>query len=254
MHLAEVLEELRDAGIVRRIHGRRLRLDGGDSTKQSSEGERPAGGHAGSVRFHGRIYTRANAPLALPELAYHAAMTEVEIRTAWFGGAGDDIELCRTLMREYATHLNASVGGEHICVAGFEKELERLPGEYAEPEGTVLLAFTGDKPAGCVALKPLHPENETAAPEPERACEMKRLWVRAEHQGSGVGRRLAEAIVQAARERGYTAMYLDTMPHSMPAAYALYRAMGFVPVEKYVQNPVLRDPEALAVTYLRREL
>jgi GNAT superfamily N-acetyltransferase len=83
---------------------------------------------------------------------------------------------------------------------------------------------------------------------------MKRLWVRAEHQGSGVGRRLAEAVVEAARERGYTAMYLDTMPHSMPAAYALYQAMGFVPVEKYVQNPVLRDPEALQVAYLCRKL
>jgi ribosomal protein S18 acetylase RimI-like enzyme len=179
-------------------------------------------------------------------------MTEVEIRTAWFGGAGDDTELCRTLMREYATHLNASVGGEHICVAGFEKELEGLPGEYTEPEGTVLLAFTGDKPAGCVALKPLHPEGESA--EPERACEMKRLWVRAEHQGSGVGRRLAEAVVEAARQRGYTAMYLDTMPHSMPAAFALYHAMGFVPVDKYVQNPVLRDPDALQVAYLCRKL
>lgn len=178
-------------------------------------------------------------------------MTDVEIRTAWFGGEGDDTELCRTLMREYATHLNASVGGEHICVAGFEKELDALPGDYAEPGGTVLLAFTGDKPAGCVALKPIHREGGSDA---ERACEMKRLWVRAERQGSGVGRRLAEAVIEAARARGYTAMYLDTMPHSMPAAYALYQAMGFAPVEKYVQNPVLRDPEALAVAYLRREL
>lgn len=178
-------------------------------------------------------------------------MADVEIRTAWFGAANDDTELCRTLMREYATHLNASVGGEHICVAGFEKELEELPGEYAEPAGTVLLAFAGGKPAGCVALKPLHREGDS---EPERGCEMKRLWVRAEHQGSGIGRRLAEAVVDTARERGYTAMYLDTMPHSMQAANALYREMGFVPVEKYVQNPVLRDPEALQVVYLRREL
>lgn len=175
----------------------------------------------------------------------------LEIRTAWFGAENDDTELCRTLMREYATHLNAAVGGEHICVAGFEKELAGLPGEYADPAGTVLLAFFGGKPAGCVALKPLHREGES---EPERACEMKRLWVRAEHQGSGIGRRLAEAVVEAARERGYSAMYLDTMPHSMQAAYALYRGMGFVPVEKYVENPVLRDPEALEVMYLRREL
>lgn len=176
-------------------------------------------------------------------------MAEVLIRAAQFGGEEDDAALCRTLMREYATHLNASVGGEHICVAGFEKELEGLPGDYAEPAGTVLLAFAGGKPAGCVALKPLHRESDA-----EHGCEMKRLWVRAEHQGSGMGRKLAEAIVDAARERGYTAMYLDTMPHSMRAAFALYRAMGFAPVEKYVQNPVLRGPEALEVAYLRREL
>lgn len=174
----------------------------------------------------------------------------VEIRAAQFSGAGDDTELCRMLMREYATHLNASVGGEHICVAGFEKELAGLPGEYAEPAGTVLLAFVGDQPAGCVALKPLH----AADSAPERGCEMKRLWVRAEHQGSGIGRQLAEAVIEAARRRGYTAMYLDTMPHSMQAAYALYRTMGFAAVEKYVQNPVLRDPEELHVAYLRREL
>jgi ribosomal protein S18 acetylase RimI-like enzyme len=169
------------------------------------------------------------------------------IRTARFGGEQDDTALCRMLMLEYATHLNASVGGEHICVAGFEKELAGLPGEYAEPAGTVLLAFVDEKAAGCVALKPLHRDEE-------HACEMKRLWVRAEHQGSGIGRKLAEAVVEAARARGYTAMYLDTMPHSMQAAFALYRTMGFEPVEKYVQNPVLRDPEAMHVAYLRREL
>lgn len=173
----------------------------------------------------------------------------VAIRAARFGGEDDDTALCRALMLEYATHLNAAVGGEHICVAGFEKELAGLPGEYAEPTGTVLLAFVEDKPAGCVALKPLHREGEA-----ERGCEMKRLWVRAQHQGSGIGRKLAEAVVEAARQRGYTAMYLDTMPHSMRAAYALYGAMGFVPVEKYVENPVLRDAEAMQVAYLRREL
>lgn len=179
------------------------------------------------------------------------------IRAARFGGADDDTELCRTLMREYATHLNASVGGEHICVAGFETELAGLPGEYAEPGGTVLLAFVDDKPVGCIALKAMHPEGEHGDPgksEAERGCEMKRLWVRAEHQGTGVGRKLAEAVVDAARQRGYTAMYLDTMPASMQAAFALYRTMGFEAAEKYVENPVLRDPEALQVAWLRRKL
>jgi putative acetyltransferase len=173
------------------------------------------------------------------------------IRSARFGGAHDDAALVRTLMREYASFLNASVGGEHICVESLEAELAALPGAYAEPAGAVLLAFADDDPAGCVALKPLP---IASAPPTERACEMKRLWVRATHQGRQIGRRLAEAIVDMARERGYTAMYLDTMPRSMPAAYSLYRAMDFVPVERYNDNPTLRQVESLEIAWLRREL
>ena len=162
-----------------------------------------------------------------------------------------DVELCRMLMREYADFLNASVGGEHICVESLDKELAELPGAYAEPRGTVLLAFGGKEPAGCVALKPV--KIPGGSPE-EKACEMKRLWVRPGQQGTGLGRKLAEAIVEAARERGYTAMVLDTMPGSMQAAYGLYRAMGFAPVERYNNNPVLRQSEALEIAWLRREL
>jgi putative acetyltransferase len=169
------------------------------------------------------------------------------LRRAQFDGEHDDRELCRTLMREYAGFLNGSVGGEHICVDSLEHELAGLPGEYAEPSGTVLLAFADDEPAGCVALKPIHKPGE-------RACEMKRLWVRPTQQGRHIGRGLAEAVVEAARERGYTAMYLDTMPRSMRAAYALYGAMGFAPVERYTENPVLRQPDALTIAYLRKEL
>ncbi|HEY1807685.1 MAG TPA: GNAT family N-acetyltransferase [Acidobacteriaceae bacterium] len=162
-----------------------------------------------------------------------------------------DVELCRTLMREYAEYLNASVGGQHICVESLEKELEELPGAYADPGGTVLLAFMQEEPAGCVALKPL--TIPSGRPQ-ERACEMKRLWVRPGQQGTRLGRKLADAIVEAARTRDYTAMYLDTMPASMKAAYALYRSMGFAPVERYNQNPVLRQAEGLEIAWLRREL
>ena len=83
---------------------------------------------------------------------------------------------------------------------------------------------------------------------------MKRLWVRPNQQGTGLGRQLADAIIAAARERGYTAMVLDTMPQSMPAAYRLYCSMGFAPIERYNQNPVLRHTGALAIAYLRKEL
>lgn len=187
------------------------------------------------------------------------------IRPAQFRGTNNDADLCRILMREYAHFLNESVGGQHICVESLEEELATLPGPYAEPAGTILLAFDNDIPAGCVALKPLHlnhPSNRNEHGVPgafpgggvEKSCEMKRLWVRPARQGTGLGRRLADAIVDAARERGYTAMYLDTMPQSMHAAYRLYVSMGFAPVDCYTQNPVLRETDALEIAFLRKEL
>jgi len=181
---------------------------------------------------------------------YHADMAT--IRLAQFGGSADDADLCRTLMREYATYLNDSVGGEHICVESLEEELAALPGSYAAPGGAVLLAFENEAPAGFVALKPLAIADPSR--KDERACEMKRLWVRPAQQGAGLGRRLAEGVVDVARERGYTAMYLDTMPRTMQAAYRLYMGMGFAPVERYNDNPVLRQKESLEIAFLRREL
>lgn len=178
------------------------------------------------------------------------------IRLAQLGPASKsdpgDADLCRILMREYALFLNESVGGEHICVESLEEELAALPGPYAEPDGAVLLAFENDIPAGCIALKPL---KLTQPKKPgERACEMKRLWVRPTHHGTGLGRKLAEAVIELARKRGYTAMYLDTMPQSMQAAFGLYRSMGFVPVDRYTYNPVLRQSDGLEIAFLRKEL
>ena len=126
----------------------------------------------------------------ISRMAHVAAQGLAHIRLARFGGDRDDTSLCRTLMREYAAHLNASVGGEHICLDSLDAELAALPGPYAEPDGAVLLAFMKDNPAGCVALKPVHLGEERGAPDAhasgapgsERACEMKRLWVRPAHQ------------------------------------------------------------------------
>jgi putative acetyltransferase len=174
------------------------------------------------------------------------------IRPAQFGGPHDDADLCRTLVREYAQFLNDSVGGEHICVESLEEELAGLPGSYAEPDGAVLLAFENDAPAGCVALKPLKLAQSSRANE--RACEMKRLWVRPAQQRTGLGRQLAQSIIDVAHERGYTAMYLDTMPQSMRAAYRLYCSMGFVAVDRYTRNPVLLQQDSLEIAFLRRDL
>jgi putative acetyltransferase len=149
-----------------------------------------------------------------------------------------DLQAIRTLLREYAVYLNGSLGAEHICLAEYERELASLPSPYQ----VLLIAFAADsdgneETVGCVLLKPI-----------EGACEMKRLWVRPQFQGLGIGRQLAEALIVEAQRRGYPAMYLDTVPAAMEAAYHLYRALGFVPVERYNDNPV---PD---VVFFRRDL
>jgi putative acetyltransferase len=113
--------------------------------------------------------------------------------------------------------------GEDGCVPDPEAELAALPGGYA----AILLAREGDEIAGCVALRPLE----------EGACEMKRLYVRPPARGSGTGRALVEASISRARELGYTAMRLDTLPR-MEAARALYLSLGFRPIERYNENPI----------------
>lgn len=172
-----------------------------------------------------------------------------DVRRARFGVRGDDAKLCRTLMREYAAHLNASIGGEHICVTTLERELAALPGAYAEPAGVVLLAFVDGEPAGCVALRPV-PTNTTAAGE----AEMKRLWVRPAYQGFGLGRTLAQAVVDLARQRGYSAIILDTMPRTMPSAFALYRSMGFAVMRGSLDTAAHRSIDVAEMVYMRREL
>lgn len=132
------------------------------------------------------------------------------------------LDVARDLFVEYAAHI-----GIDLCLEGFEAELTALPGAYAPPRGRLLLALDDNQPAGCVALRPAGDD----------ACEMKRLFVRPALIGQGVGRRLAETVIDAARTVGYQRMRLHTLP-SMTTAVALYRSLGFREVSPYYANPI----------------
>jgi carbonic anhydrase len=126
------------------------------------------------------------------------------------------------LIREYATWLAIDLEYQN-----FERELATFPGDYAPPQGALLLAEAGAETAGCVALRRLE----------LRVCEMKRLWVRERFRGWGIGRTLAVAILERAIQLGYERMRLDTLPR-MAAALALYRELGFQEIPAYYPSPV----------------
>jgi ribosomal protein S18 acetylase RimI-like enzyme len=144
----------------------------------------------------------------------------------------EDLPLVLTLFREYADSLRVDLGFQ-----GFDAELADLPGKYQPPRGRLLLASQGSQTLGCAALRPIDTDT----------CEMKRLYVRPAGRGERLGRRLAERLCEEARAAGYRRICLDTLP-DMTAAIALYRSMGFRPIDPYVFNPV---PGAL---FLARDL
>jgi ribosomal protein S18 acetylase RimI-like enzyme len=135
------------------------------------------------------------------------------------------MDAVRELFREYAEWV-----GSPICFDSFSRELADLPGQYALPQGALLLAFVGQAisshAAGCVALRRFS----------EGIGEMKRLYVRPAYQGSGIGRQLVERILAEARISNYHRLRLDTLP-MMERAIALYRSLGFQEIPRYGDNP-----------------
>ncbi|MFO1294124.1 MAG: GNAT family N-acetyltransferase [Rubrivivax sp.] len=136
------------------------------------------------------------------------------------------IEAARTLMREYAASLGVDLGFQD-----FERELAGLPGDYAPPGGALLLALVDGAAAGCGALRP-RPDVDYP-----NACEMKRLYVRDAYRGLGLGRRLAQALIDHATRAGYRSMLLDTLD-DMEAARGLYASLGFEEIPPFYFNPI----------------
>ena len=140
----------------------------------------------------------------------------------------EHISMARELMLEYATSIEFN-----LCFQGFDEEMRLLPGKYSPPSGRLLLALWDDRrderPAGVIALRTLAEAG---------SCEMKRLYVRTEFRGHGIGRLLVERVISEAAEVGYSRMRLDTVPGNMDRAIAMYRELGFRETVPYYNSPV----------------
>ena len=141
----------------------------------------------------------------------------------WQGSQPDAV---RGILRDYAASLGIDLAFQH-----FEAELASLPGDYAPPAGQLMLAYVDDALAGCGGFRALPDADDP------NACEMKRLYVRPAYRRFGLGRALAEALLDEARRAGYAAMFLDTLDE-MESARELYASLGFVEVAPYYYNPI----------------
>ncbi len=162
------------------------------------------------------------AQRALIPSAFSASST-VKGLTIFQAESPAQITQARELFLEYAKSLGFS-----LCFQNFDKELAGLPGNYAPPEGRLLLVECEGQLAACVALHKLEPG----------ICEMKRLYLRPRFRGKGLGRALAERIITEAHQIGYQRMRLDTVEPVMKDAVAMYRKLGFAEIAPYRTNPI----------------
>lgn len=140
-------------------------------------------------------------------------------------GSLQELAQTRDIFMEYARSLDVD-----LCFQDFEQELHNLPGDYAEPRGALILARVNEVIAGCCALRPLDTVDYP------NAAEMKRLYVRKSFRGIGLGRQLAQTILDQARRAGYACVLLDTLD-DMEAARTLYEDLGFEEIPPYYHNP-----------------
>lgn len=156
-----------------------------------------------------------NAASSDSSVVKNLAMVQAETAT--------QIAQARELFLEYAQSLGFS-----LCFQNFDAELAGLPGDYAPPDGRLLLATVEDQLAGCIALHKLD----------SQTCEMKRLYLRPQFRGKGLGRALTNQVIAEARQSGYQRMRLDTVEPVMKDAVAMYRRLGFREIDPYRTNPM----------------
>lgn len=152
------------------------------------------------------------------------------------------LDQARELLFEYGRFVISHPASAQFCFGALEKEAARLPAGYQEQGGGALVGLMQESLAGFVAWR--RPPGEFA----DVAWEIKRLWVRPQARGTGLGRTLTQAVLDRAAAAGRKAVYLDTVPEAMPAAHKLYLEMGFRPCPAYGDNPM---PE---LAYLRKDL
>jgi putative acetyltransferase len=164
----------------------------------------------------GRLTRESSAPMPL---------SPADIRVV-HPSTASELDAARSLFIEYAGTLNVD-----LCFQNFDAELADLPGEYAAPRGSLLLATVDGEWAGCCAMRALDTVDYP------NACEMKRLYVRPAYRGLQLGRLLAETILETARVAGYDCILLDTL-NDMEAARTLYQELGFEDIPPYYYNPI----------------
>ena len=148
------------------------------------------------------------------------------------GFPAEALNRARELLLEYGQFVVSHPQANQFCYGSLEKEAAALPEGYHAQGGGCLWAMLDDEPVGFVAWRRAPGELG------EHSWEMKRLWVRTEGRGAGVGRALTQAVADRAVAAGRRALYLDTIPGAMDTAHRLYLTMGFVSCEPYGDNPV----------------
>ena len=153
--------------------------------------------------------------------------------------AYDHLSEIEALFSEYTDMLVAgdATFREYLVLQNYDAELKDPAAKYGPPKGRLYLARLGEETVGCIALKPLD----------EHRCELKRLYVRPAYRRHGIAKQLVQRILADAKEIGYSAMLLDTLPF-LREAIALYQQLGFYETEPYLVSPMTH------AIYLRRDL